>query len=189
MIIAVNCGKTRRDVPSSSLGYQTTVEWMTFQYLFLATLTPLLPPHVVAVMSAAQSVVLQACSVNRLYDVDIPSKLSLSRTLNFSVCRPCDHVRHVLSYCISYMRRILVAGGEGEPDVDQLRQEVALLRTDVDHIRSMMQDMHREVSRLGQTLISSCVYASHSSSTLLTSSVYRSKSHIFTSYTRLTALL
>lgn len=31
------------------------------------------------------------------------------------------------------------------PGVEKLREEVAFLRRDVDHIRSAMQDMHREV--------------------------------------------
>lgn len=36
---------------------------------------------------------------------------------------------------------------EDTPGVAQLREEVAALRGDVDHIRSAMQDMHREVNQ------------------------------------------
>ena len=41
----------------------------------------------------------------------------------------------------------LTSRGEDAHDVAQLREELASLRGDVDHIRSAMQDMHREVNQ------------------------------------------
>ena len=42
----------------------------------------------------------------------------------------------------------LTSRGEDAHDVAQLREELASLRGNVDHIRSAMQDMHREVNQM-----------------------------------------